>query len=642
MKKLSMATTAILIVSALITPPVSATPNRAARALGPRSSLAGHLPAAVPGEVIVRFRKGVQRRDQHRAVSSLGARVAAGPIGGFSVVKAAPGQTGDELIRSLDSVPDIAFAEPNLLRYVSAAPNDPLFVEQWGMNNTGQSHATSGSAVTRPGTVDADMDVVEAWDTQQGDQETVVAIMDSGVDVTHPDLAANIWVNDGEVPANGIDDDGNGYRDDVNGWDFADNDATLLEPLGQYAGWDHGTHVAGIVGAVANNGIGVAGVCPNCRLMVLKMFAPYDTDGDGLDDAMVGDLAAELKAFDYAIQMGADVINGSFGGSIVTSRAERAKVKKGIAAGITMVFAAGNENGDNDLLIPGVYFDEDEIPDMLSPAYPASYDVPGIISVAASNDADQNGHQSGCFMELGSPQWPCAFTSWGHDSVDVSAPGVDIVSTLPNNAYAAFDGTSMAAPNVAGLAGLVKSQHPEYSAPQVANAIMNSVDKAPSLQNFFGIPDVNGVTGDFTATAGRVNSALALTASSADLIPTSDGSVPGAKLLRSSVTNTVSWPEDINDLYKKKLIRGSVYKVILNTAGAADLDLQIYKPGTKDLWQFDGSCFSGGTCKVLYYEPTASGDVAVKFKARKDGLHYFHVNAWLLETGSYTLKVAKV
>lgn len=642
MKKLSMATVAILIASALITPSVSASPQRASRFLGQRMSLAGHLPDAVPGEVIVRFRKGVERGAQQRAVSALGATVTAGPIQRFSVVRTKAGQSSDELVRSLDGIPDVVFAEPNLLRYLTTIPNDPLFSNLWGMNNTGQSHATSGSAVTRPGTADADMDVVEAWDTQQGSPETVVAIMDSGVDVTHPDLAANIWVNPGEIPANGIDDDGNGYRDDINGWDFADNDATLLHPLGELDGWDHGTHVAGIVGAVANNGIGVAGVCPNCKLMVLKMFSPFDTDGDGVDDAMVGDLAAELKAFDYAIQMGADVINGSFGGSIVTSRAERAKVKKGIAAGITMVFAAGNENGDNDLLIPGVFFDEDEVPDMLSPAYPASYDVPGIISVAASNDADQNGHQSGCFMELGSPQWPCAFTNWGHDSVDVSAPGVDVVSTLPNNTYAAFDGTSMAAPNVAGLAGLVKSQHPDYTAPQVANAIMNSVDKAPSLQNFFGVPDVNGVTGDFTATAGRVNAAGALNASSADLYPTSDGSVPGARALRSSVSSSVSWPEDVNDLYKKKLVRGSVYKVILNTAGTADLDLQVYKPGTKDIWQFDGSCFTGGTCQVFFYEPTASGDVAIKFRAGKDGLYYFHVNAWLLETGSYTLKVVKV
>lgn len=642
MKKLSMASVAVLIVSALMVPSVSASPHRSARSLGQRTSLAGYLPDAVPGEVIVRFRKGVERGAQQRAVSALGGRVAAGPIQRFSVVKTVAGQSSQDLVRTLESLPEVAFAEPNLLRYASAVPNDTRFADLWGMDNSGQSHAISGSTVTRTGTADADMDVAEAWDTEQGSSDTVVAIMDSGVDVTHPDLAANIWVNDGEIPGNGLDDDGNGYPDDINGWDFADNDSSLLHPLNELEGWDHGTHVAGIVGAVGNNGIGVAGVCPSCKLMVLKMFAPFDVDGDGVDDTMVGDLAAELKAFDYAIRMRADVINGSFGGSIVTSRAERAKVKKGIAAGITMVFAAGNENGDNDLLIPGVFFDEDDLPDMISPAYPASYDLPGIISVAASNDADQNGHQSGCFMALGSPQWPCAFTNWGHDSVDVSAPGVDIVSTLPNNGYAAFDGTSMAAPNVAGLAGLVKSLHPDYTATQVANAIMNSVDRSPSLQNFFGIPDVNGVTGDLTATAGRVNAASALTASSADLYPTSDGSVPGAKALRSSVTARVSWPEDINDIYKKRLAKGSVYKVILDTAGASDLDLQIYKPGTKDIWQFDGSCFTGGTCQVLYYEPTASGDVALKFRARKDGMHYFHVNAWLLETGSYTLKVVKV
>ena len=648
-----MATLAILVVTALLAPLAAAAPKRAVVGSSARPSLEGRLPDAVPGEVVVKFRKGVARGVQRRAVSSLGATVVAGPVKGLSVVRTTWGRTTEELIDSLSSSPSVAYAEPNLLRYLSFIPDDPRFSDQWGLDNTGQAHSISGSASTKAGNADADMDVAEAWDVQQGNADTVVAIMDSGVDVLHPDLADNIWVNEDEIPGNGIDDDANGYIDDVNGWDFADDDATLLEPDGEFIGWDHGTHVAGIVGAVANNGIGVAGVCPSCKLMVLKMFEPFDLDGDGIDDTMVGDLAAELKAFDYASRMGADVINGSFGGALFASRAERARIKAGIAAGITMVFAAGNENGDNDLLIPGLYFDDDDIPDMLSPAYPASYDLPGIISVAASNDADQNGFQSACYLAEGSEEWPCAFTNWGRDSVDVSAPGVDVVSTLPNDSYETFDGTSMAAPNVAGVAGLVKAHHPEYSPRQVANAIMDSVDKPVSLQSFFGIPGLGPFRAELTKTAGRVNAAeaLALAPPTGDISPRSDGTIAGAKRLRRRAFNSVSWPGDVNDVYKKRLVRGARYRVTLDTVGENDLDLQIYRPKTKDIWQFDGRCFSAGACPVLYYAPTSSGDVVVRarrcrprpcFRAPKDGVYYFHVNAWLLETGSYRLKVIKL
>lgn len=568
----------------------------------------------------------------------------AGPIAGLSVVKAASGTSTVDLIASLEADPAVASAEPNLVRYLSATPpNDPMFSDQWGLNNTGQPHPISDATGTRSGTQGADMDVLDAWDVQKGNSETVVAIMDSGVDVAHPDLAANIWVNEAEIPGNGIDDDLNGYIDDINGWNFAENNASLLQSTGGFEGWEHGTHVAGIIGAVADNGIGTAGVCPSCKLMVLKIFKPFDTDGDGVKDTMVGDLAAELKALDYAIRMGADVVNGSFGGSIVSSRAERAKIKQAVDAGITMVFAAGNENGDNDLLIPGLDFNDDEVPDMLSPAYPASYDLPGIISVAATNDADQNGFQSACFMILGSAEWPCSFTSWGHDSVDVSAPGVDIISTLPNNSYAAYDGTSMAAPAVAGVAALVAAEHPEYSPAQVINAIMNSVDRPASLLDLLPIPDAGTLTGRFTVTAGRVDAGAALQASPADAYPTGDGVIAGARALFGITTAAVSWPEDVNDVYKKKLVKGTQYRAILDTSGPHDLDLQIYRPGTKEIWPFDGRCFGTGRgCPVLFYEPDSKGDVMKRFTARQSGTHYFHVNAWLLESAGYTLKVVKV
>jgi subtilisin family serine protease len=544
------------------------------------------------------------------------------------------------LIDALEADPSVAYAEPNMLRYLSAVPTDPSFANQWSLDNSGQSHSVSGSTSTRPGVVDADIDAVEAWDNQLGSEDTVIAIMDSGVDIAHPDLAGSLWTNPGEIASNGVDDDGNGYRDDVHGWDFADNDAELIQATGGYEGWDHGTHVAGIVAGTANNGIGGSGVCPSCKLMVLKIFEPFDTDDNGSLDTMVGDVAAELKAFDYAISMGADIINGSFGGSIVSVRSERARMKKAIAAGITMVLAAGNENGDNDLLIPGLDFDGDGVMDSVSPAYPASYDLEGILAVAASNDSDQNGYQSACFAALMTREWPCSFTSWGHDSVDVSAPGVDIASTVPSAGYDTWDGTSMAAPVAAGIAGLVLSEHPTYSPAQVVNAIMNSVDAPSSLNSLLAFPG-QPATGEFTTTAGRVNAVAALTASPVDAFPRTDGNIRGARAMSGIVSGSVSWPEDANDVFKKRLESGVRYKAILNTTGSSDLDLQIYRPGTTEIWQFDDRCFGGSACPVLFYEPTDSGDVTVRFRAPKTGTYYFHVNAWVLNSAGYSLKVAK-
>jgi subtilisin family serine protease len=595
----------------------------------------------VPNEIIVRFRPQVDRTTATRTVAALGARTIARGVGGFAVVRAGDAPV-TELIAQLAASPEVAYVERNLARLPAAVPNDPMFTQQWGLSNTAQQHPISGSpSVTRAGVADADIDAPEAWDTEQGDPETVVAIIDSGTDVAHPDLAPNIWVNPGEIPGNGLDDDGNGFPDDVNGWDFARESDQLLQPEGAYPGWDHGTHVAGIIGAAANDATGVAGVCPSCRLMVLKVFKPGDTDRDGIRDTMVADVGSVLEALDYAIEMGADVVNGSFGGSIIASRAERTMIKRGIAAGITMVFASGNEDGDNDLLAT-VDFDGDGVIDIASPSYPASYDLTGIISVAASNDSDQYGSSSGCVSQQGSPRWPCFFTNWGRYSVDLAAPGVDVVSTLPNNSYDFFDGTSMAAPHVAGVAALVKSRHPGYRPAQVKAAILNSVDLPSSLHEIFPFPDRGGVTGDFTVTSGRVNAAAALDASTVSRHGRTDGSIRGARRLEERVTGAVRWPEDVNDVFKKRLRAGARYEVVLNTAGRADLDLQLYKPGTNDIWQLDEACINRGRCKLFGPDPTESGDVTATFTAGVTGTYYFHVNAWILNAGSYTLRIARL
>ena len=630
---------AVVVLAGLVTTDATAAgAGPAVRRLG----LDSFRPATMPAEYIVGYKRGARPPGLTR-VSELGARVVASAGRRALLVR-------DADPSALRADPSVAYVEPNYVRFLSQViPNDPEFTNQWGLHNVGQQHRVSGSTTSAAGTPDADMDVPEAFATTQGTPETVIAILDSGVDTRHPDLASSLWTN--EVEANGVagvDDDGNGYRDDVHGWDFAERDAGVFEPNSSFFGFDHGTHVAGTVAATANNGIGVSGVCPSCKVMVLKVFEPHDTDRppDGVKDEMLGDIAAGAEAIDYAIAMGADVINGSLGAPLAWSRTERAAVRRAQAAGITSVFAAGNENGDNDLIGIADY-DGDGEPDSLSPSFPASYDLPGIISVAASNHNDENGYSTAC---PGAPGWPCTFTNWGRASVDVSAPGVDIVSTVPGG-YDTFDGTSMAAPHVAGLAGLVKSAHPEYAPVDVKNAIMNSVDTPAALKILRFAPDISA-QGTFTVTGGRVNANGALTASTAGATPVHDGTISGALRMRSSAGGRVAWPEDVNDVFKRRLVRGVDYRIRLNGPRRTDLDLVVYKPGTKEIWQLEESCVGGpGVCKMLFYAPEEDADEAAHFRCRSDppcvrprrtGTYYIHVAAYLLEQGSYTVKVTRL
>lgn len=595
-------------------------------------------PLAAPGEVVVTYRRATDRRTLAASVGTAGGRVLHRTSARSAVVATSGRVAG--LVAALEADPAVAYAEPNYLRFLTAIPNDPSFAQQWGLHNINQAHVVSDSSQTSSGTDDADMDVAEAWDTEQGDPETVIAIIDSGVDTTHPDLAPNLWTNPGEVAADGIDNDGNGLIDDVNGWDFADNDATLYEPNAAYFGHDHGTHVAGIAAAAMNNGIGIAGVCPSCRIMVLKTFEPFDTDDTPGPDSMIGNLGAEIDAINYAVAMGADVINGSFA-SPAWSKSERAALNRASKAGVSLVFAASNSNLDNDLFLARDD-DGDGAFDVASPEYPASYDLPSLISVAATNDLDRNGYSTACATTTGSPNFPCAFTNWGHDSVDLSAPGVDILSTLPNATYAAFDGTSMASPAVAGVVGLLRSAFPSYSPAQVRNALLNSVDKPAGLATLFAFPN-NQATGQFTLTGGRANAAAALTASTASSFSVSDGNVRGAQRIYSSKSGNVAWPHDVNDVYKKRLRGNRSYKVVLNGPSGADFDLLVYGPGTREIWQIQGGCYGfAGECKLVAYPGQADADETAKFGVPSTGKYFFQVAAFPGFSGNYTLKISRI
>lgn len=343
-----------------------------------------------------------------------------------------------DALRLLRTNPLVAYAEPDYTLRLSATPNDPQFSSLWALHNTGQTG----------GTADADIDAPEAWDLTTGSSSTVIAVIDTGVDYRHPDLAANMWVNPGEIAGDGIDNDHNGFIDDVHGYDFINGDGNPLDDQG------HGTHVAGTIGAVGNNGIGIAGINWNVRIMALKFLG---ADGSGsTSDA--------IRALNYAVQMGAHVSNNSYGDTDFSTVFRDAIAAAG-NAGHVFVAAAGNNGTDNDS----------------SPFYPAAYDAPNMLTVAATDHND----------ELAS------FSNYGATTVDLAAPGVDIYSTQPNNGYATLSGTSMASPHVAGVAGLVHSQHPDWSATQIVEQIKGTVDFLPALEGR-------------TVTAGRLNAARAV------------------------------------------------------------------------------------------------------------------------------------
>jgi subtilisin family serine protease len=293
-------------------------------------------------------------------------------------------RTTAALVAELRADPAVLLAEPNYRRYCSdlRTPNDTFFGLQWALQNTGQ--AAAGTA----GTAGADISFLKAWGlARPSTNEVVVGAIDTGLDITHPDIAGNLWTNPGEIPGNGVDDDGDGYVDDVHGYDFALGTGTITD-----SGY-HGTHVAGIIAATGNNGIGIIGVDFQAHIMALKV----SSDGESIDTA------AEVEAIQYATMMkgrGVNVValNASYGGSL-SSDTEESAIQAAGDAGIIFCAAAGNDSTNNDL----------------SPTYPASYRLNNMIVVAAS---DQNDALA-------------TFSNFGAQSVDLAAPGVNVLSLMP-------------------------------------------------------------------------------------------------------------------------------------------------------------------------------------------------------------------
>ncbi|MEA2406204.1 MAG: thermitase [Thermoleophilaceae bacterium] len=386
-----------------------------------------------PVELIVRFESDATAADRRDVRTDAGTEFAeALPVSGMQVVEVAPGQSAADAERALESSADVIYAEPNAEVHAFVRPNDPYFPQLWAMENTGQT--IRGVA----GTADADSDVAEAWDARIGG-ETVVAVVDTGVDSAHPDLIPNLWRNSGESglgrESNGVDDDLNGRVDDWRGWDFVGADNDPADDNG------HGTHVAGTIAGDRGNGIGVAGVADGARVMPLRV----------LDAAGGGKVSDVILAYAYAFKQGAKVVNLSLG-SGSSSRAER----DAITAYPTMLFVAAAGNGGAD----GVGDDNDT-----TPTFPCVYPAPNVVCVAASDNRDAL----------------AGFSNYGAISVDLAAPGVNIASSWPGGGYSWSSGTSMATPHVAGAAALLWAASPDAVPTDISSALLAGTDARPAF-----------------------------------------------------------------------------------------------------------------------------------------------------------------
>lgn len=421
----------------------------------------------VPGEMIVKMNAGLGESLLSDVAAEYGAKVIEKfdmPEGVFKSVggdllhlKLPQGIDVNEAVAAMAKDDRIAYAEPNqviTLEDFQAAqseapqakaaapsatpaerPND-LDPNLWGMENNGQTGGKAG----------ADVNALGAWKIQTGngtDNGPLIAVIDTGIDYNHPDLKNNMWTNPGEIPGDGIDNDGNGVIDDIHGYYPGQESGEIMDGNG------HGTHCSGTIAAEGNNGEGVTGVMQNARLLGVKIFS----------DAGRTSAAEIIKGINYATRMGADITSNSWGGG---GRSEG--IRDAFAASEALhVIAAGNSNYDNDK----------------RDNFPSNYDLDNIVAVAATNHNDEK----------------ASFSQWGANSVDVAAPGRNILSTWPTKlgkSYNTISGTSMATPNVSGGAGLIMSQYPDASNAEVKARLIHGSDRVDALN-------------DISVSDGRVN-----------------------------------------------------------------------------------------------------------------------------------------
>ncbi len=406
----------------------------------------------VPGQMIVKFAAGIGTDSAASLLASLGGKslhsyhASQAQLVEFAAVKK------DEALleakaEALAKDPRVLYVEANTILHADMTPNDPNFAQLYGLHNDGSNG----------GKVGADISATAAWDVTTGSRNVLVGIIDTGADYTHPDIAPNYWQNPGETgldeaghdrATNGIDDDGNGFIDDWHGWDFANNDNDPMDDN------KHGTHVAGTIGGNGNDGVGVVGVNWQVSIVAIKFLTGA---GSGtLDDA--------VKAIEYGTKLGVTLTSNSWGGGGF-SDTMLAAIKEAGDHGILFVAAAGNDGVNNDA----------------SPHFPSTYDLDNIIAVAATDKNDLMAD----------------FSCFGATSVDLGAPGVDILSSVPGGLYDKLSGTSMATPHVSGAAALVKAAYPDATAAQIKARLINTADPIDALAGK-------------TVSGGRLNVASAL------------------------------------------------------------------------------------------------------------------------------------
>jgi subtilisin family serine protease len=444
MRRLPTGAVMLGIIAAFLTP--------AAAASGGQSQAPSFVPAAtrayVDGMVLVGYRQGTADTAQLRSEAAVGGQRVRTIGRGTRVLRVAKGQVMSA-VAQLRKQPDVRYAEPNYILHADATPADPSFGQLWALNNTGQTLGCATSCYANAtGTADADIDAPEAWDMTKGGTNATVGVVDTGIDYTHPDLAPNVWSAPAPFtvtiagktitcPAGS-----HGFNAITNTCDPMDDN-------------DHGSHVSGTIGAAGNNQTGVVGVNWSASIMGLKF----------LDASGSGTTANAINAIEFAIQAskltGANVrvLSNSWGGGGF-SQALLDEITKANSENMLFVAAAGNSGVNTDT----------------SPNYPSSYDAPNVVSVAATDNRDQK----------------ASFSNWGATSVDLGAPGVDILSTTVGNTYSWFSGTSMATPQVSGTAALMLAACPALTTASLKSTLLGSVDPVASMAGI-------------TTTGGRLN-----------------------------------------------------------------------------------------------------------------------------------------
>jgi subtilisin family serine protease len=399
----------------------------------------GQTTYVVPDQWIVRVdglkgaaRKQLDDADGLFAAAGLGGNFKADKhLGSDGLILVKSNRKGDSFANAkaaMGKVKGFKSVEPDFAVWNNVTPNDTSFNQLWGLNNTGQTG----------GTADADIDAPEAWNTFTGaGSNVVIGIIDTGINYNHPDLAANVWTNPGEVAGDNIDNDNNGYVDDIHGWDFINNDNDPMDDNG------HGTHVSGTIAGVGNNSVGVTGVSWGAKLMGLKFLS---AGGSGsTSDAVLALNYATMMKMQHNVNLKAT--NNSWGGGGYLAAMQTA-LQNNANAGMIFVAAAGNSALNTDTFV----------------SYPQGYPVDNIISVAATDHNDLL----------------ASFSNYGATSVDLGAPGVSVYSSY-GSGYASLSGTSMATPHVAGAVALAWAYAPTKTRQEIKAAILAGVDAVASL-----------------------------------------------------------------------------------------------------------------------------------------------------------------